>query len=165
MTAPFPPSLTDAIAAPRPDGRQSPAALAIRRGTMRVLRTLGFAAVPELPLASGRRADLVAFDAKGAIWIVEIKSCLDDFRTDRKWPDYRMHCDRLFFAVDADFPRDVLPEDVGVILADAYGAQLLREAPEHPLSGATRKSVTLRLARAAAMRLHGLVDPDCGEVF
>jgi len=142
------------------DGRQSETALAIARGTMRMARLLGMACLPEIALPSGRRADLVAFDQRGAVWIVEIKSSVEDFRTDRKWSEYRAHCDHLFFAVDARFPRDILPEDTGIILADRYGAQILREAPHHALPAATRRSMALKLARTAALRLHGLCDPE-----
>ncbi|RMF00540.1 MAG: DNA repair protein MmcB-related protein, partial [Alphaproteobacteria bacterium] len=96
----------------------------------------------------------------GQIWIVEIKSSLADFRADGKWEAYRDHCDRLLFAVDAAFPADVLPENAGLIVADEYGAELLRHAPEHRLAAARRKAVTLRFARAAALRLHRIRDPD-----
>jgi len=144
------------------DGRQSAAATVIARGTMRALRTLGFAVVTELPLATGRRADLFAFDRSGTVWIVEIKSSVADFRADRKWPDYRLSCDRLHFAVDAAFPLDILPPETGVFVADAYGAALVREAPLHPLPATRRKAVTLNAARVAALRLHGLLDPHQG---
>jgi hypothetical protein len=144
----------------RPDGRQSPRASDIARGTMRLMRSLGLSCVPELPLASGRRADLVAFCPKGRIWIVEIKSCLADFRADQKWEDYREHCDRLYFAVDPDFPLELIPEDAGLILADRYGAQILREPEEHVLAGATRRSMALHLAHTTAHRLHTLCDPE-----
>jgi hypothetical protein len=142
------------------DGRQSPIALAVSRGTQRLLLALGLSCVAELPLTSGRRADLVALDSNGEIWIVEIKSSIEDFRTDRKWADYRMHCDRLFFATAAHVPLDIFPDDTGLILADSYGAEMVREAPQHRLHAATRKSVTLAFARAAAGRLQALCDPQ-----
>ncbi len=141
------------------DGRQSQTALAVSRGTQRMLRTLGLACVSELPLASGRRADLVALAGDGEIWIVEIKSSIEDLRVDQKWPDYRMHCDRLFFATAAHVPLDIFPAETGLIVADGYGAALMREAPEHRLHAATRKSMMLAFARAAATRLQSLVDP------
>ena len=141
------------------DGRQSQTALAVSRGTQRMLRTLGFACVSELPLASGRRADLVALAGGGEIWIVEIKSSVEDFRVDQKWPDYRMHCDRLFFATAAHVRLDIFPAEAGLIVADGYGAELVREAPEHRLHAATRKSMMLAFARAAASRLQSLSDP------
>jgi hypothetical protein len=142
------------------DRRQSPTALAVARGTQRLLRALGLSCVSEMPLMSGRRADLVALGGDGEIWIVEIKSSVEDFRADQKWTDYRMHCDRLFFATAADVPLDIFPEDTGLILADGYGAELVREAPEHRLHAATRKCVTLAFARAAAVRLQALHDPQ-----
>jgi hypothetical protein len=142
------------------DGRQSPTALAVARGTTRLLHSLGFSVVPELPLASGRRADLVALGVHGDIWIVEIKSSIADFRADRKWLDYRAHCDRLFFATTLEVPCEIFPPDTGLIVADAFGASIVCEAPEHRLHAATRKSVLLAFARAAALRLSALADPD-----
>ncbi|MGB7259455.1 MAG: MmcB family DNA repair protein [Pseudolabrys sp.] len=141
------------------DGRQSETALAIARGTARLLHAHGFCVVSELPLASGRRADLVALDGGGEIWIVEIKSSVADFRADQKWQDYRMHCDRLFFATCMDVPCDIFPKDTGLIVADAFGAHIECEAPEHRLPAATRKSMMLAFAHAAALRLQALIDP------
>jgi hypothetical protein len=149
----------DALKVPA-DRRQSPTALAVSRGTQRLLGALGLSCVAELPLMSGRRADLVALRADGEIWIVEIKSSVQDFRADRKWADYRMHCDRLFFATAAHVPLDIFPADAGLIVADSHGAELVREAPTHRLHAATRKSVTLAFARAAAGRLQALHDPQ-----
>ena len=142
------------------DGRQSETALAIGRGTARLLHAHGFSVLSELPLPSGRRADLVALDAGGEIWIVEIKSSVADFRADQKWPDYRLHCDRLYFATAAHVPLEIFPEDAGLIVADAYGGELLREAPEHRLHASTRRSMMLGFARAAARRLQALNDPQ-----
>jgi hypothetical protein len=148
-----------ALVAP-PDRRQSETALAIARGTGRFLRSLGFSCVSELPLPSGRRADLVALNARGEIWIVEIKSSAEDVRADRKWQDYRAHCDRLFFAFTRDLPCEIFPCDTGLIVADAYGAHLHCEAPEHRLPAPTRKVMMLRFAMAAAQRLNRLADPQ-----
>jgi hypothetical protein len=142
------------------DGRQSPTALAVARGTTRLLHSLGYSVVGELSLASGRRADLVALGADGEIWIVEIKSSIADFRADRKWLDYRAHCDRLFFATTLEVPCEIFPPDTGLIVADAFGASIVCEAPEHRLHAATRKSVLLAFGRAAALRLAALADPD-----
>jgi hypothetical protein len=141
------------------DGRQSPTALAVARGTARLLRSLGFSCISEMSLTSGRRADLVALGGDGEVWIVEIKSSIEDFRVDQKWPEYRWHCDRLFFATAAHVPLDIFPEDAGLILADGYGAEIIREAPEHKLAGAARRSMLLRYARTAALRLQTLGDP------
>jgi hypothetical protein len=142
------------------DGRQSPNATAIAIGARRLLAGYGFASVTELTLASGRRADIVALGPDGCIWIIEIKSSIADFRADAKWPEYREYCDRLYFAVAPDFPTEILPAETGLILADGYGADLAREAPEHKLAGARRRAVMLRFAHAAAARLHALVDPS-----
>jgi len=143
-----------------PDGRQSATALAVARGTTRLLHSFGLSVVSELPLASGRRADLVALAAAGDIWIVEIKSSIADFRADRKWMDYRLHCDRLFFATTTEVPCDIFPPDTGLIVADAFGAELVCEAPEHRLHPSTRKSMMLAFARVAAQRLSALADPE-----
>ena len=141
------------------DGRQSETALAVARGTARLLHAHGFCVVSELPLPSGRRADLVALHGNGTIWIVEIKSSVADFRADQKWQDYRAHCDRLFFATSQDVPCEIFPPDTGLIVADAFGASIVCDAPEHRLPAPTRKSMMLAFARAAALRLQTLADP------
>jgi hypothetical protein len=149
------------------DLRQSPTALAIARGTQRLLVALGLSCIGELPLPSGRRADLVAVGGDGEIWIVEIKSSVADFRADQKWEDYRLHCDRLFFATTVDVPCEIFPDDAGLIVADAFSAHLVCPAPEHRLHAATRKTMMLLFARAAARRLQSLADPQgpYGEEF
>ena len=141
------------------DGRQSQTALKVARGTARLLHAHGFCVVSELPLASGRRADLAALGADGEIWIVEIKSSLEDFRADGKWPEYREYCDRLFFAIPQEMDQEIMPSDAGLIVADNWGADILREPAELPIHASRRKAVTLAFARAAALRLHGLYDP------
>jgi len=141
------------------DGRQSETALAIARGTARLLHAHDFTVVSELVLPSGRRADLVALDGGGEIWIVEIKSSVADFRADQKWQDYRAHCDRLYFATHLEVPCEIFPSDCGLIVADAFGAEFKCQAPEHRLPAATRKSMMLAIARAAALRLQSLADP------
>lgn len=145
--------LTLHAANPLVDGRQSEKALIVRRGIQVLLADLRHVALPEMPLSSGRRADLITLSDKGEIWIVEIKSSVEDFRTDRKWPDYRAHCDRLFFATHPEVPLDIFPDDAGLFLSDGYGAHMVREAPEHRLPPAVRKAVTLAFARLAAARL------------
>jgi hypothetical protein len=141
------------------DGRQSETAMTVARGTMRLLLSLGFSCVSELPLPSGRRADLVALDGSGRIWIVEIKSSVADFRADRKWMDYRLHCDRLFFATTLDVPCEIFPRDAGLIVADGFGGQIVCEAPEHRIAAPTRKAMMLRIAQCASLRLQSLIDP------
>ena len=155
---------TSSLAAALPvDGRQSPTARAIARGTTRLLHSLGFSVVSELPLASGRRADLVALGSDGELWIVEIKSSVADLRADQKWSDYRRHCDRLFFAAVPEVPCGMFPPDAGLIVADAFGATIRSEAPEHRLHAATRKRMLLSFARAAALRLSALADPEAPD--
>jgi hypothetical protein len=116
--------------------------------------------IGELPLPSGRRADLVALGGDGEIIIVEIKSSIADFRADQKWTDYRRHCDRLYFATVLEVPQGIFPADAGLIVADAFGASIIAEAPEHRLPTATRKTIVLRFAHAAALRLQALADPQ-----
>lgn len=145
---------------PPPDRRQSQTALAVARGTARWLHAQGFSCVSELPLPSGRRADLVALNSRGDIWIVEIKSSVEDFRADQKWPEYRAHCDRLFFAFTSELPCAMFPEQTGLIVADAYGAHLHCDAPEHRLPAPTRKLMTIRFAMMAAQRINRLIDPQ-----
>jgi hypothetical protein len=142
------------------DGRQSETALVIARGVRRLLRARGYSTVTELPLVRGRRADVVALSADGALLIVEIKSSVADFRADRKWRDYAAHCDRLYFAIPSEMPAEIMPEETGLIVADAYGAEILREAPPRAMAPATRRAVLLRFAQAAADRLHRLADPS-----
>jgi hypothetical protein len=145
---------------PPVDRRQSETALVVARGTARLLHSLGFACVSELPLPSGRRADLVALNERGEVWIVEIKSSVEDLRADQKWHEYRAHCDRLFFAFTQDLPCEIFPEQTGLIVADAYGAHMHCEAPEHRLPAPTRKLMTIRFAMAAAQRINRLIDPQ-----
>jgi len=119
-----------------------------------------YSVITELPLASGRRADLVGLGSDGEIWIIEIKSSVADLRADHKWMDYRLHCDRLFFATTPDVPRGIFPNDAGLMIADAYGAAIICEAPKHRLHPATRRTMMLAFARAAALRLSALSDPQ-----
>jgi hypothetical protein len=139
-------------------------AAAIRRGLLRTMHASGFAAVVELPLVSGRRADVVALGAGAEIWVVEIKSSVADYRADRKWLEYRRHCDRLLFAVAPDFPSEVIPPSAGLILADAYGGDIVRKGALHRLAAGTRKAMLVRIARAAAARLVAINDPLLGEL-
>jgi len=140
-------------------GPQSARAREICRGVVRLLASHGFAALSELPLPNGRRADVVGIGADGAIWIVEIKSSIEDFRSDRKWPEYLEFCDRLYFAVGPDFPSEILPEETGLIVADRFAGEILRAAPFDRMGPAARKVMTLRIARAASARLSLMLDP------
>ncbi|MBI0475633.1 DNA repair protein MmcB-related protein [Sphingomonas sp. MA1305] len=138
----------------------------VARGVTRMLLRHDLAAIPEVPLDGGRRADLMALDARGQLVIVEIKVSRADLLGDGKWPDYLAHCDRYYWAVPAGFdlaPLDgvaFLPERTGVIVADRYDAAIVREAHTHPLPAHVRKRCTLSFARRAARRLTGLIDPD-----
>jgi len=136
---------------------------AVTRGAARWLRQRRLSPILEVPLADGRRADIVAVGDNGEITIVEVKSSLEDFRVDTKWGDYLAWCDRFYFATPATFPLELLPADTGVILADAFGAELLREDARPPeatkLSAARRKALLVRLSRLAGERLQRLADP------
>jgi hypothetical protein len=154
------PAVPGALAEPLPEPLT---ALLLARGVCRELQLLGYASLLEVALANGRRADVMALGGGGEIAIVEIKSSLADFRADRKWPEYWEFCDRLYFAVAADFPRDILPEECGLIVADPFGAAMLRPSPVRKLGGARRRAVTLRFARLGAQRLRRTLDPGAGE--
>jgi hypothetical protein len=131
----------------------------LARGVARALRDLGFACVEEMGLSTGLRVDIMALGPRGEFWVVECKSGAADFRADRKWQGYLDFCDRFFWAVDADFPVDLLPGGTGLILADAFDAEILRMAPESTLAGARRRAMTQAFARQAALRLQALRDP------
>lgn len=141
---------------------QSGATPGITRGACRLLYDLGYDTLTEFKFRSGRRADIIALNRGGEIVVVEVKSSVPDFRADAKWQDYLEWCDALFFAVDLAFPQEILPPDQGLIVCDAYGGEVLRDAPRAKLPAARRKSVTLAFALAAARRLHGALEDPSG---
>jgi hypothetical protein len=124
----------------------------VTRGALRLFEALGYATLLEVSLPNGRRADLMGLGPKGEIVIAEVKSSLEDYRVDQKWPEYGPYCDAFYFAVPPEFPRDILPEEPGLIAADAFGGAVLRPAPVTALAPARRKSLTLAFARLAAFR-------------
>ncbi|MGY3439653.1 MULTISPECIES: MmcB family DNA repair protein [unclassified Marinovum] len=134
----------------------------LARGVCRHLATLGFVTVEEFTVTRGLRVDVIALGPKGEIWVVECKSSRVDFTSDRKWQGYLEWCDRYFWAVDGAFPTDLLPEGTGLIIADAYDAEVLRMAPEDKLAPARRKKMIQQFATHAARRLHALRDPQSG---
>jgi hypothetical protein len=131
----------------------------LARGVSRHLLGHDFVTLEEVVPAPGLRVDVMALGPKGEIWVVECKSGRADFLTDRKWQGYLEWCDRFFWAVDADFPTDLLPQGTGLILADGYGAEILRMGPETPLAAARRRVMVQKFARHAALRLQALRDP------
>ena len=133
--------MTAAVAAPE-----------LARGVLRLLDGLGYYGITEFSLSNGRRADVIALDDRGQVAIVEIKSCWQDYASDGKWPEYRAFCDRFYFAVGASFPRERLPEDAGLIVADRFGGAVLRPSAVLALPAARRRALTLRLARVALTR-------------
>jgi hypothetical protein len=126
---------------------------AVTRGAARLMAALGYAPLLEVTLPNGRRADIMALGPRGEIAIAEVKSGLDDFRTDRKWTEYLPYCDAFYFAVAPEFPRDILPGTPGLIVADGFGGAILRDAPLTPLAGARRKALTIAFARLAVLRI------------
>jgi hypothetical protein len=125
---------------------------AVTRGAARLFVDLGYAPLMEVGLPNGRRADIMALGPKGQIAIAEVKSGIDDFRTDLKWGEYLAFCDAFYFAVAPEFPEGLLPAEPGLVVADAFGGAVVREAPLSPLAGARRKALTLAFARLAALR-------------
>ena len=142
------------------------AALDVARGVGRLFARGGLTPLFEVPLGNGRRADVLALDGQGRLTLVEIKVAMSDLRGDRKWPDYLDYCDRFFWAVPEGFPRapfdepPFAPDRCGLIVADRFDAAELRPAPWFPLNAARRRAETLRFARRAAARVHGLLDPE-----
>jgi len=137
----------------------------LARGTCRHLHDLGYACVTELVPARGLRVDVMALGPKGQIWVVECKSSRADFQTDRKWQGYLEWCDRYFWAVDQDFDTDLLPPETGLIIADAFDAEIIRNGPHTKLPAARRSALTRKFARHAATRLQRLQDPDAGATL
>lgn len=138
-------------------------ASALARGVCRALDQLGYAALVELPLANGRRTDVLAVGRRGEIIAVEVKSSVADFRADQKWPSYREFADRLYFAVASGFPTALIPDDCGLMVADAFGAAVLRDGQTISLAAGRRRAVTLRFARVAAARLRRSIDPEAAR--
>jgi hypothetical protein len=137
----------------------------LARGVCRHLRHHGFVTVEELVPVAGIRVDVMGLGPRGELWIIECKSSRVDYTSDRKWQNYLEWGDRFFWAVDVDFPVDLLPEDTGLIIADAYDAEILRMGPETRLAGARRKIMVQKFARHAAARLQRFRDPGvtvCG---
>lgn len=127
--------------------------LGVTRGAARLLADMGYAPLLEVCLPNGRRADVMAMGRKGDIIIVEVKSGIDDYRVDRKWPEYAPFCDAFYFAVSPEFPDGVLPDEPGLIVADGFGGAVVRDAPVLPLAPARRKALTVAFGRLASMRL------------
>lgn len=131
----------------------TPDAAMLAQGVTRVFKGLNFVSITEFTLANYRRADVCALGPRGEIVIVEIKSSVADFRSDNKWTEYAPFCDKFYFAVGHSFPKDLIPDTVGLIVADGFGGAILREPEEHKLVAARRKALTLRFARKATRRL------------
>ena len=132
----------------------------LARGICRTLRALGYGALTEFTLRSGRRVDVIGLNAAGEFLIVEVKISEADFRADRKWPDYLEFCDGFYFAVPEGFPQRLLPEECGLMVVDAYMGAILRPSPKlPPMAAARRRALTLSFGLAATGRLHRVIDP------
>jgi hypothetical protein len=153
--------------APTPLPRQArpDITLAVCRGACRLMRQAGHTVLLEMPLPDGRRADIFAVTRDGGLTIVETKSSIEDWRVDDKWPDYLDWCDLLYVAVPVDFPQALIPQEIGLIVADAYGGEILRHPPRRPVAAARRKSLLIDCARLASERLARLEDPDFVDVL
>ena len=134
-------------------------AAALARGVSRTLRAHGGATLTEFTLRTGRRVDVIGVDDDGRVTIVEIKTSVADFRSDGKWPEYLDFCDHFYFAVPEEFPREILPDDCGIMVADAYEALILVPSEARPVNGSRRRALILRFARSAAERLNAYTDP------
>lgn len=142
---------------PRPDPRPGQQ---LARGVSRMLHAHGFVSIEEFAPKRGLRVDVMGLGPKGELWVIECKSCRGDFRADAKWQGYLDWCDRFFWAVDTEFPTDLLPPDTGLMIADAYDAEIIRMALEQKLPGQRRKAMIQKFATHAARRLAALRDPD-----
>ncbi len=131
----------------------------ITRGVCRLLGSMGYCVLREFRLTSGRRVDVAGLNRSGKFIVAEVKSSLEDFRSDGKWPDYLDFCDAFYFAVNPDFPKDILPAEHGLIISDAYSAIIHKEGLALSMNGQRRRAQTLRFARTAADRLQNLIDP------
>lgn len=137
----------------------------IARGTARHLRQHDFLCLEEFVPITGLRVDLMCLGPKSEVWVIECKSCRADFMSDAKWQGYLDWCDRFFFAVDPHFPTELLPPEAGLIIADAYDAEILRMPDESKLAAARRKKITLKFARNAADRLRRFTDPQVTAIW
>jgi hypothetical protein len=132
----------------------------ITRGVIRLMGDMGYAPLTEFKLTNKRRVDIAALDREGQFVVIEVKSSIADFRADNKWHEYVDFCDYFYFAVDAEFPRDLIPLNCGLIIADNYEAAIIRPAAQSPMNGNRRRAQTLRFARTGAQRLSGRSDPS-----
>ena len=131
----------------------------LARGVARHFASLGWSTVEELVPSRGLRVDVMALGRKGEVWVIECKSSRADFMSDHKWQGYLEWCDRFFWAVDVDFPVELLPKETGLMIGDAYGSDILRMGSEERLAPARRKAMVHKFASHAARRLQALRDP------
>ena len=79
-------------------------AVAITTATAMYLVKRGYAVSTEVGLESWgrRRADVVGLKTDTTICLVEVKSCYQDFSTDKKWRSYLNWSNIMYFAVYED---------------------------------------------------------------
>jgi hypothetical protein len=166
LANPANPAINIAIMANSMSGRSVPASVGgsdvtnrVTRGVCRMLAERGYGTLTEFRLASGRRVDVIGLNEVGEFVIVEIKSTVEDFRSDRKWREYLTFCERFFFAVPDGFPEALLPEDCGLIVADGFDAAIRRPAPELAVNGTRKRRQLVRFALAASTRLQRAYEP------
>lgn len=152
-----------AAAAPADSAETGGRALRMARGVCRFLAARGYSTLTEFPVGKGRRVDVIGLNREQRFVIVEIKTTLADFRGDTKWPDYLPWCDAYYFAVPDGFPADILPPDQGLLVADAFDAAAIREAPERTMNATRRRTQILKFALAAGQRLQQTLDPSPAE--
>ena len=143
--------------------RNTEPAETVVRGVSRLMHQRDETCLSEFTLKTGRRVDVIALDRKGLFSVVEVKSSVADFQSDNKWHEYLEFCDRFYFAVPMEFPAEILPTDCGLMIADNYGAEILRESSPGSMNASRRKALPLRFARSAARRLMGINDPPIGR--
>ena len=130
----------------------------IVRGVCRHMRSLNYSVLVEFKLKSKRRVDVIGLSRTGKFVIIEIKSSYNDFRSDKKWHEYRPFADQLYFAVANGFPIEILPKDCGVMISDAYNAHISRLAPVSLMNPTRRKNQHIRFAKSAADRFYRTID-------
>lgn len=131
----------------------------IARGVCRLFHNMRYSLMTEFPLSNNRRVDVIGLGKAGEFIVAEIKASERDFKTDQKWPEYLTHCDEFYFAVSGGFPLELIPEDVGIIVADAFHGAIVRQAPKRKMNGTRRRNQILKFGLKAAKRLHHTRDP------
>jgi hypothetical protein len=139
--------------------RQSHKAAILTRGVVRLFKDLGCGCLTEFPLPNSRRVDIITLSTEGIFSIIEVKSSVQDFKSDSKWQFYLPYCDRFYFAVSENFPLEILPRNHGIIIADKFSASIEKETSERSIQGTRRRQQLKRFALIASERLQNITDP------